>query len=133
MGEHRSPHRSPSLCRCLQEGRFFYILSCGLRFLFTFPILPKPPWLELTALLFPALRTAFTSWKGDEFADAVLRLHFSSGGPVATGDRHREADLHPSPCTGSGSKHAREMLHLIHFKVLLHEWDVWLDQTNFVT
>lgn len=27
----------------------------------------------------------------------------------------------------------RQMIYLISFKVLLHEWEVWLDQTNFVT
>jgi len=28
---------------------------------------------------------------------------------------------------------SRQMLYLIPFQVLLREWDVWLDQTNFVT
>lgn len=125
MGEHRSPHRSPSLPHGLQEGRDFYILSCSLCFLFTFPSLPKPPWLALTALLFPAFRMAFTSWKGDEFSQCCIS--------VVTVQRPQETGTERLTCTPrlawALAANTRQMLYLIPFKVLLHEWDAWLDQT----
>lgn len=37
-------------------------------------------------------------------------LHFSGDSAAATGDRHGEADLHPPPCMGSGSKHETDAL-----------------------
>lgn len=104
---------------------FLYPESCSLCFLFTFPSLPKPPWLALTALLFPAFRMAFTSWKGDEFSQCCIS--------VVTVQRPQETGTERLTCTPrlawALAANTRQMLYLIPFKVLLHEWDAWLDQT----
>lgn len=129
MGEHQSP-AIPSLHHCLQEGRGFYILSCSLNFLFTFPFLPKPPWLELTAVLFPAFGMAFTSWKGGDLPDSVCTSALTIRWPQETGTER----LTCSPRLAQAlATNMRQMIYLISFKVLLHEWEVWLDQANFMT
>lgn len=122
----------PVLRHCLQEGRDFYILSCSLHFLFTFPFLPKPPWLELTAVLFPAFRMAFTSWKGGRFARHcyICTSALTILWPRETGTER----LTCSPRLAQAlAANTRQTIYLISFKVLLQEWEVWLDQTNFVT
>lgn len=125
MGEHQSPHQSPSLHHCLQEGRDFHILNCSLRFLFTFPFLSKPPWLKLTALLFPTFRTALRSWKRRWIwqMPCYAFQQQGSGG-------HRRQDRHFAQALAANM---RQMIYLIPFEVLLHEWDVLLDNTNVVT
>lgn len=87
----------------------------------------------LSSLLSCSQQSGWLSQAGKEadLPDTMLRLYFSTDQPVSTGDRHREADAQPSPCTGSG-----QMIYLIPFKALLCEWKVWLGQTtcdmNFV-
>ena len=110
MGERRSPHRSPSPRHCLQEGRDFISWAAVWAFYLLSPFSQSHRGSHSLLSCFQPSGQLSQVGKETGSADAALRLHFGGDGPVASGDRPREADLHPSPRTGSGSKQQTDAL-----------------------
>lgn len=75
-----------------------------------FPLSPKATLARAHCCPVSSLQDGFHKLERRQICQTLLHLYFSTDHPVATGDRHREADLQPSPCTGSGSKHETDDL-----------------------